>query len=326
MDLLRRSRAAPAASIAGSVIVGLAITALINGALGRRAERNNPPKGTFIEVEGVRLHYIEKGTGSPIVLLHGNQAMADDFEISGVFNLIAEKHRVIALDRPGFGYSDRPRDMVWTPSAQADLIRKALVKLGVEKAVLVGHSWGTLVALAYAIEHPADTRALLLLSGYYFPSKRVDVVMASLPAIPLLGDLLSHTIWPLLGWLTGPLLLKTIFAPSNVAEQFKRKFPVSMALRPSQIGATAGDSALMVPGAASMNGRYGELTMPVAIMAGRGDKIVDIEPQPMRLHELVRQSNLEIIDGTGHMLHYAYPEKVVAKIETLCADPELARP
>jgi pimeloyl-ACP methyl ester carboxylesterase len=321
MNILRR---APTANVAASVIVGLGIATLINGALARGAERRNPARGAFIEVDGTRLHYIEKGRGSPVVLLHGNQAMADDFEISGVFDLVAEKHRVIAFDRPGFGHSERPRETVWTPSAQADLIHKALVKLDVRTPVMVGHSWGTLVALACAVEHPADIGALLLLSGYYFPTKRLDVIMGSLPAIPILGDLLRNTIWPVLGWLTGPLLLKTVFVPSKVTERFKREFPFLMTLRPSQIRATAGDSALMVPGAASLKEHYGELAMPVAIMAGRGDKIVEIEPHPMRLHGLVRQSTLEVIDGTGHMIHHAFPDKVAAAVEALCANPALA--
>src|SRR4051794_5105948 len=92
------------------VVLGLVITALFNAAMARRAERRNPPKGTFLEVDGVRLHYLESGSGSTVVLLHGNQAMADDFAISGVVDLLARKCPVIAFDRPGFGYSDRPRD------------------------------------------------------------------------------------------------------------------------------------------------------------------------------------------------------------------------
>jgi pimeloyl-ACP methyl ester carboxylesterase len=76
----------------------------------------------------------------------------------------------------------------------------------------------------------------------------------------------------------------------------------------------------MVPGAASLREHYGELAMPVAIMAGRGDKIVEIEPHPMRLHGLVRQSRLEVVDGTGHMIHHAFPDKVAAAVEALCAE------
>jgi pimeloyl-ACP methyl ester carboxylesterase len=193
------------AATSASVMLGLGVAALINSAIARSAERRNSPKGAFIEVDGVQLHYLEKGSGSPVVLLHGNQSMADDFAISGVIDLLAKQYRVVAFDRPGFGYSERPRDTVWTPWAQADLIRKALLQLGVEKPLVVGHSWGALVALAYAIHYPAQTAAILLLSGYYFPTKRLDVLFASLPAIPIVGEILRYTVWPLVGWLAGPL-------------------------------------------------------------------------------------------------------------------------
>lgn len=303
--------------IAATAIAGLGAAALINAALARRAERRNPPRGAFLDVDGVRLHYIERGSGPPVVLLHGNQTMAEDFAISGVFDLLAQRHRVIAFDRPGFGYSDRPRRTVWTPAAQAALIHKALKQLGVERPVVLGHSWGGLLALTYALDYPDDTSAVLLLSGYYFPTARLDVLIASLAAVPILGHILSYTIAPLAGWLTGPLVLKGSFAPSKVAARFKAEFPFSLALRPSQIRATAGDAALMVPGAARLAGRHRELTMPVAIMAGRGDKIVDIAPQPERLHARLPQSSLQVIEGAGHMLHHAFPGKVAATVEAL---------
>lgn len=81
----------------------------------RRAERDNPPSGEFIDIDGVRLHYIEQGEGPVLVLLHGNVVMADDFRMSGLLERLAQSHRVIAFDRPGFGYSERPRDTTWTP-------------------------------------------------------------------------------------------------------------------------------------------------------------------------------------------------------------------
>src|ERR1700730_18746524 len=107
----------------------LAAVGLINHALARRADRRNPPEGKFVTVDDVRLHYIERGTGSVIVLLHGNGTMARDFVLSGVFDLLCKDHRVIAVDRPGFGFSDRPRGRIWTPDAQACLFQKALRRL-----------------------------------------------------------------------------------------------------------------------------------------------------------------------------------------------------
>jgi pimeloyl-ACP methyl ester carboxylesterase len=317
---LNRDRAFPkAATIAISAALGLGVVALTNGVLAREAERRNPPKGSFVEVDGVRLHYLEKGSGPPVVLLHGNQSLVEDFEISGLFDLLARNHRVIAIDRPGFGHSERPRGKVWTASAQAALIRKALVQLGVEKPIIVAHSWGTLVALAHAVDHRADTGALLLLSGYYFPTRRLDVVIASLPAIPVIGDLLRYTISPILAWITGPIVLKKLFEPSKVTERVKRDFPFSMALRPSQIRATAGDAAQMVPAATSLARHYGQLTMPITIMAGRGDKIVAISPHPRRLHASIAVSTLQLMD-TGHMVHHVFPEEVAAAVDKLQAE------
>src|SRR5690606_6675349 len=104
----------------------LAGAALYNRARSQEAERDNPPSGRFLEVDGVRLHYIERdprtgGLGRPIVLIHGDGAMVEDMEVSGIVDRLAERHRVIAFDRPGFGHSSRPRDRIWTPAAQAAL-------------------------------------------------------------------------------------------------------------------------------------------------------------------------------------------------------------
>ena len=138
--------------IVTSIVVGLAASAILNRVLAKKAERRNPPTGRFITIDGVRLHYVERGTGRPLVLLHGNGSMIQDFESSGLVDLAAKKYRVIAFDRPGFGHSDRPRSTVWTPEAQADLLNAALVKMGVSQPLVLGHSWGTLVAVALGAE------------------------------------------------------------------------------------------------------------------------------------------------------------------------------
>src|SRR5437868_12208085 len=202
--------------IAAGVVVAAVTSALLNRWLAQRAERRNPPIGRFVTVDGVRLHYIDRGRGTPLVLLHGNGSMIEDFQSSGLIDLAAQKYRVIAIDRPGFGHSERPRSTIWTPEAQADLIASALKKIGVPRAIIVGHSWGTLVALTLAVKYPQEVQALVLASGYYYPHTRADVMILSPPAIPLIGDLLSHTVSPLLSRLLWPLLLRKIFGPRPV--------------------------------------------------------------------------------------------------------------
>ena len=113
----RRSRSWFA--IAGAGIALAAAAALFNRATSRRVEAETPPDGTFVEVDGVRVHYVDRGHGPTVVLLHGDGMLLQDFEASGVLAVAAERYRVLAFDRPGFGYSTRPRTTLWTPSAQA---------------------------------------------------------------------------------------------------------------------------------------------------------------------------------------------------------------
>ena len=175
--------------IAFGLVAALAAMALANRHLAKKAERENPPAGRFMTVNGVRLHYVDQGSGTPLVLLHGNGSMIQDFQSSGLIDLAAKKYRVIAFDRPGYGHSDRPRSTIWTPEAQADLINAALLKLGVSRAVILGHSWGTLVALATALKYQHRVRGLILASGYYYPTIRADVLVLSAPSVPVLGDI-----------------------------------------------------------------------------------------------------------------------------------------
>jgi pimeloyl-ACP methyl ester carboxylesterase len=129
----------------------LAISAFVNRQLAKKAQRDNPPNGRFLQIDRVRLHYVERGSGRPLVLFHGNGSMIHDFESSGLIDLASENYRVIVFDRPGFGHSGRPRNVVWTPAAQVDLFVKALDRLGVRSAIVLGHSWGASVAVALAL-------------------------------------------------------------------------------------------------------------------------------------------------------------------------------
>jgi pimeloyl-ACP methyl ester carboxylesterase len=170
------------------------------------AERDHPPAGKFVEVDGVRLHYIERGEGPALVLLHGNGFFADDFTFSGLLEAAAAGHRVIAFDRPGFGYSDRPGNTSWTPEAQARLIYQALHELRVERPIVVGHSLGTQVAMAMALDFPRYVRGIALIGGYFYPTPRLDTALLSLPAVPVLGHLWRYTAGPLVGRLMWPRL------------------------------------------------------------------------------------------------------------------------
>jgi len=283
----------------------------------RQAEAENPPQGRFVTADGVRLHYIERGEGPALVLLHGNGVYADDFDHSGLLDRAAQQYRVIAFDRPGFGYSERPRSKVWTPQAQARLLRHALQELGIDSAIVLGHSWGTLVALAMALDAPDFVRGLVLLSGYYYPSLRADV-LSSGPAIPIVGDLLRYTVSPIVGRMLWRPIAKRAFAPMEVDARF-RALPVWMMLRPKQLRASAAEAALMIPSAMALAKRYPELKVPAVIMAGTQDLIADSGHNSERLSERLPDSELQLQPGVGHMTHYAHPEQVMAAVDSIAA-------
>lgn len=281
----------------------------------REAEFVNPPTGGFLHVDGIRLHYVERGQGQPLVLLHGNGSMVQDFASSGLIDLAAQRYRVIAIDRPGYGYSERPRTTIWTPQAQAKLLHHALRQLGVEQPIVLGHSWGTLVAVALALDFPDDVKSLVLLSGYYYPTARADVVLMSPPAIPIIGDLMRYTMSPLLARAMWPLMLRRMFSPAAVPERFNKEFTTWLALRPSQLRAAAAESALMIPAAYTLRHRYHELTMPVEIMAGGDDAHVKTHEQSEQLHHALPHSTLHVAPGVGHMLHHVAQHEIMDVID-----------
>lgn len=279
-----------------------------------KAERSHPPRGSFHTHAGVRLHYIERGSGAPVLLLHGNGGMIDDMLISGVVDRVAASYRSIVVDRPGFGFSERPRGRTWRASEQAAILPAFLEALGVDRAIVVGHSWGTLVALALALDHPHLVDRLVLASGYYFPSARSEAPGAAMATAPLIGDAARHTVMPLIGKVVAPGMIAKMFAPQAVTPAFEREFPVALTLRPSQILAFAADTASMAASADELAPRYGEIRCPIHILAGTADRIVDIEAQSARLHRSIPHSTFDAVAGLGHMVHHIKPDRLVSAI------------
>ena len=265
-------------------------------------------------MDGVQLHYVERGAGEPLVLLHGNDSMIEDFVSSGLIDLAAQKYRVLAFDRPGFGHSSRPWGKIWSPDAQAALIAHALEKLGVRQTLTLGHSWGASVAVALALRSPELVAGLVLASGYYYPTVRPVFAVASIPALPLLGDIISWTVSPLIGRLMGPLSEEKIFGPQKAPPKFDR-FPKEMAMRPSQQKASAVDGSLLIPNAIQFQHRYAELKMPVVIIAGDADRLIETDKQSARLHRDISHSRFHRLPGAGHMIHQTQTDDVMAAID-----------
>ena len=282
----------------------------------RATTRAHPPQGRFLHVGDVRVHYLDGGFGTPVVMLHGLGSMVEDFQLSGLFALASQQHRALAFDRPGYGYSERPHATRWTPLAQARLLHAALEKLGVARPAIVAHSWGTLVALAYALQYPDDVRGLVLASGYYFPTVRFDAPLLVPPAIPVLGGLLRNTVSPILGRLLWPAWLRLLFAPLPVPGYFAR-FPTWRALSAEQLRAVGEESAQLLPAVIAMRPHYPEVRARAVIVAGADDHYVHAARHSERLQELLPNSTYRPVAGAGHMVHHADPQAILQALEEI---------
>lgn len=323
----------PRHGTAGTRLALLAGAALVLGAAAyhtqrqaRRAEREHPPRGRFVHVHGTALHYIEHGAAHapPLIILHGSGSMAEEIELSGLAERAGASYRVIVFDRVGHGHSGRLRDGARTPARQADLILAALRRLEIDDPIVLGHSWGALVAMALGLNHPHAVRALVLLSGCWFPTPRADVAWMSGPAMPLIGGLLRHTLVPFAARLTWPRMIRRAFAPAPVPASFSQAYPLGLALRPSQLHAVAGEAAHLLPAVLRLAPHYGELRVPVVIGAGAQDRRFGTRWHSLRLHKAIPDSVLHIVDGAGHMLHHDAPDLVLGFVDEAAQMADIA--
>lgn len=283
----------------------------------RRTQLAHSARGSFVLVDDVRLHCTTHGDPRrpPLVLLHGNGGCIDEMALSGLVDAAAERYHVYVFDRPGYGHSNRPGHQSFTPDAQARLLLRALQLLGVRQPLVMGHSWGSLVALAMALREPDAVRAVVLASGYFTPSLRLDTLLLSLPALPVVGTLMRHTLSPLLGRLMWPLMLKRVFAPQPVPERFRREYPVWLSLRPLTLKASAAESAMMTFQATRLLPREKTLAVPVVVVAGEQDRLVMTGWHSRRVAQRIPHATLRTVPGAGHMVHHTATAQVLAAID-----------
>ncbi len=282
-----------------------------------RSEQLFPPLGKFVEVDGLKLHYAEMGTGKPVVLLHGASGSLRDYVLS-IFGDVARNHRAIAIDRPGHGYSDRVPANGWNPAVQAAQIRAGLQKLGVEKPLLVGHSWSGSVVLAYALAYPDEISGMVLLGAATHPWKGSPPKWYNrIATTPYIGDLFTRLLVTPIGQASIAGAIKNTFAPNSPPELYREQAGVSLVLRPANFRANAEDVINLRAFLAEQSKRYGEIGAPLTIVTGLQDRTVTPKIHSKALHAQVPHSKLVTFEGVGHMPHHVRPEAVTAEIEAL---------
>ncbi len=310
------------------VCIGLALLGLVLGGLAlfsawtaRQVEKVVPPLGRFIEVDGSRIHYLDEGSGPPILFIHGLAGQMRNFTHS-LLERFKNDYRVVILDRPGSGYSTRPPHASATISAQAATISRFAEALGLKQPLVVGHSLGGAIALALAMNHPEQVSGLALIAPV---TDKVPAVFVGLAiASPLVRLLVAWTVAVPLSMKNRDAALGSLFGPQPVTRDFATKGGGLLFLRPKNfIGASCD---LVAPGEDldAMQERYAGLKIPVGVLYGTDDGILETTAHCEALASKLPGADFELIEGGGHMILISSADraaKFIARMAQRAAAP-----
>lgn len=293
--------------------------AYVTRRIAAQAERTVPPAGKFVDVDGNRIHYIEAGQGRPILFIHGLGAQFHQFR-HPLFGRLEGDFRLVALDRPGSGYSTRARGAGAGISEQARIVVRFMDKLGIEKPLIVGHSLGGIVALAMAIEHPDKVSGLALLSPYTRYSDKTAPQFAPLMIKePWRRRFIANTFAIPTALRTAPQTLDFIFGPQSMPPDYPVAGGGMSGLRPSHFYATSSDLVATGLDMKRLQDRYREIGVPVGILFGTADRVLPHKPHGVAMQDKIAGLDLELVDGVGHMPQYAATDRVEAFIRRMAA-------
>ena len=288
------------------------ITACAAGLEDRMADADTAPEGRFVTLPQGQVHAIVRGEGPDLVMIHGANTNARDFSFD-LIERMADEFRVIAFDRPGFGYSDDLGEPL-SPMAQADILRRAAEQLDVENPIVLGHSYGGSVALAWALQATDAVAGMTLLAPASHPWPGELGLWYQLSA----SAFGQQVILPVVSRMAPRALLdqslKRVFAPNPVPEGYLDHLGVDLTLRTRQLRINARQVDSLKGYLKAMAAGYSALGMPIEVIHGREDRTVGLEYHAERLVDDVDSVNLTRVDGMGHLPHHADPELVADTI------------
>jgi pimeloyl-ACP methyl ester carboxylesterase len=304
----------------GAAVLSVAATRVLVA----RIEAAHPPAGRFVEIDGRRMHLVDLPAAAgaadapAIVFLHGAVATLVD-PLTAFQPALAGTARLVFIDRPGHGYSGRRDDGDADPAVQADAIAGLLSAIGVQKAVLVAHSFGGAVAAAFAVRHPAATAGLVLLAPATHPWPGGIDWTYRLVGSQLGGRVMAETITTPLGLMLLPAGFAAVFSPERAPDGLIEKTAARLALRPRAFHASALDIRGLKSRLADFFPRYREIRAPTAILAGDRDGVVSTDIHARALAAAVPGARLTVLAGAGHAIQHTRTAEIVAEIERVLA-------
>ncbi len=301
------------------ILIGLGIFSDRRADLREAAsEARYPPEGELVEIDGRKVHVLVKGEGPDLVLIHGASGNIRDMNLA-LGDHLTDRYRVFFVDRPGHGWTDRfDHDRAFTsqaesPAEQAAILSKAVTRLGAENPIVLGHSYGGAVAMAWALDHPAS--ALVIVSGVTLPwPGDIDItyrVLGSTLGSALLAPLVS-------AFLPDSYIAETAnraFHPQSAPPNYVNQSAVPLATRIQTLRANNRMVKSLRPHVVDLSSRYVALTLPIELLHGTADTSVYLTVHSKPLSNRLSNANLTVLDGMGHMTHHTSPGEISAAVD-----------
>lgn len=286
-------------------------------------ERKYPPRGDFVDVEKAKIHFLTRkkisdtknSKNAPVILIHGSSGSSADMELA-FFDIFPNDIDLYAFDRPGIGWSKTklsPLEMS-NPMKQAEAIHMAVKKLKLDKPIIVGHSWGGAVAIAYAKQFGDEVSGVVSLAGVAYPWKGPHGWYDNLLTTPVINHIFTRLFLNKMGQLYVPLSINAIFEPEVARSDYREGAQAEIILRPSTIINNSFYSYNLRRHLKTMSKKYNDINTPFLIVAGNRDYIVHSKSQSERLHNEVAGSEYMLFKDTGHMPHHTQTQILADKI------------
>jgi len=222
-----------------------------------------PKDATYADVGGARLRFVDEGEGPPVVLIHGFASALDTWR--GVMKELTKHHRVLAMDLKGFGWSNRPPGD-YSPQAEAQLVLALMDQRNIKSAVIVGHSWGSSVALDVALAAPERVTKIVLYDAWVYEEQLPTTFLWA--RATGVGEVLFDLFY---SERADEKIARAFYDPKKyVTERFVEE--VERALdRPGTVAAAL--AAVRGQRFEDVQKRYHELKQPVLLLWGREDEV-----------------------------------------------------
>lgn len=283
----------------------------------RRVNRAVLPTGGFVEIDGQRIHYTDQGHGPAILFIHGLGGQTRNFP-AAVIAPLARRSRVVVFDRPGSGHSMRPFAAGTGLHDQADIFAALITRLGLERPLIVGHSLGGALALTLALDYPGQVGGLALIAPLTQPQDTVPQPFRALAVRSRWRRLLiAWTLAVPASIRYGRLGLAEVFGPDPIPADHATTGGGLLGLRPSAYYGASADLMAVSNDLHGIAARYGDVAVPVGILFGSGDRILEPGQHGQAALAQIPGATLELVEGRGHMVPITAPEQTVAFIQRM---------